>query len=99
MATATKQHRTNETVEETGAYICEAGKVQELTQGDKFPNCPVSGTATTWRHVNHTHQTGEQVTESGEYQDADGQKITLEAGSTFPACPKTGQSTAWHHVS
>ncbi|GGA12281.1 hypothetical protein GCM10008018_66710 [Paenibacillus marchantiophytorum] len=99
MKTATDLHRTNEKVEETGTYICAAGKALQLSHGDVFPYCPVSGNETTWRHANHQHQTGDKVTEAGQYQDADGQTIDLQIGETFPSCPKTGQPTAWHHAS
>ncbi|NIK78973.1 hypothetical protein FHS15_004119 [Paenibacillus castaneae] len=91
-------HQTNETVPETGKYICAVGEKKELQEGDKFPACPVSHKPTTWRHADHEHKTGDKVTESGNYVDGDGERIELKHGDTFPACPKTGNSTSWKHA-
>ncbi|OXS75765.1 hypothetical protein [Domibacillus enclensis] len=91
-------HHTNETVRETGTYICAAGKRAELTKGDTFPVCPKSNEPTTWRHADHVHHTGDQVTEADTYIDEDGDQVELAPGDTFPSCPKSGESTNWKHA-
>ncbi|WP_108670309.1 YjzC family protein [Peribacillus acanthi] len=91
-------HKTNETVKESGSYICAEGEKREFQQGDTFPVCPVTGHDTTWRHGNHTHKTGEEVTESGGYVDKDGENIELTKGDTFPDCSNSGQPTEWKHA-
>lgn len=97
MQTKTDLHHTNETVPESGKYICAAGETKQFQEGDKFPVCPVTNVSTTWRHANHEHKTGDKVTEAGHYTDKDGQRIELKHGDTFPACPKSGKDTAWKH--
>ncbi|BBH20762.1 hypothetical protein Back11_21070 [Paenibacillus baekrokdamisoli] len=90
-------HRTNETVHETGNYVCAAGITKSFNEGDAFPVCPKSKQETTWRHVEHEHHTGEKVTEFGSYVDKDGEHMELLEGDTFPDCPKSGQPTMWKH--
>jgi hypothetical protein len=41
-------HRTGETVMESGSYISQSGKVKDLKAGEPFPVCPDSGRVTTW---------------------------------------------------
>ncbi|MBM7648643.1 hypothetical protein JOC78_001589 [Bacillus ectoiniformans] len=94
----THLHHTNDTVKESGKYICAAGEARELQQGDTFPECPVSHEPTTWKHADHEHQSGEDVTETGTYVDRDGEKVELKLGDTFPNCPNTGQPTGWKHA-
>ncbi|WP_168118955.1 hypothetical protein [Paenibacillus sp. HB172176] len=99
MNTDTKDlHNTNETVEETGNYICAAGESRTLQSGQPFPECPRTYEPTTWRHAEHLHPTGDKVTEAGQYVDEDGQEMSFGIGQVFPDCPKTGQDTLWKHV-
>jgi hypothetical protein len=44
-------HRTGETVMESGSYISQSGKVKNLKAGELFPACPDSGRETTWGHA------------------------------------------------
>lgn len=93
------EHATDEVVEESGAYTCEAGITKRLNKGDKFPSCPESEVATYWKHAEgHHHNSGEPVTESGTYIDEDGDEMELEEGATFPNCPKAGTPTQWRHA-
>jgi hypothetical protein len=98
LKTTTDLHQTNETVPETGKYICAEGETKELQKGEAFPVCPKTNQSTTWRHANHEHKTGDKVTESGHYVDTDGEHIDLKQGDVFPNCPKSGQPTAWKHA-
>jgi uncharacterized cupin superfamily protein len=98
MKTTTELHHSNEEVMETGRYVCAAGETKEFKQGDKFPMCPRTGEATTWRHADHKHKSGDNVTESGTYQDADGERIELNRGDVFPNCPRSGNPTSWQHA-
>jgi hypothetical protein len=41
-------HRTGETVLESGSYISQSGKIKDLKAGEPFPACPDSGRETTW---------------------------------------------------
>jgi hypothetical protein len=41
-------HRTGETVIETGSYLSQSGKIIDLKAGEPFPVCPDSGRETTW---------------------------------------------------
>jgi hypothetical protein len=93
------EHSTDEVVQETGTYTCEAGITKTLYKGDKFPSCPESETITSWKHAeSHHHISGEEVNESGKYIDEDGDEIELEAGTNFPNCPKSGNPTKWNHA-
>ncbi|WP_282940886.1 hypothetical protein [Paenibacillus sp. RC67] len=91
-------HQTNESVAETGKYVCASGETRTLEKGDQFPNCPVTNKTTTWRHADHQHRTGDKVTEAGSYTDNDGQRIELKQGDVFPNCPKSHQPTTWKHA-
>jgi len=91
-------HKTNETVAESGKYVCATGETREFQKGDQFPVCPKTNEPTTWRHMDHEHKTGDKVTEAGEYIDKDGQKLSLSVEDIFPDCPKTGQATIWKHA-
>ncbi|GHH98852.1 hypothetical protein [Neobacillus kokaensis] len=97
MANFSDLHLTGETVIESGQYIDSGGTKKELRQGATFPNCPVTGKATTWTHASHTHLTGETVLESGNYIDKHGEHVVLQQGDKFPNCPKTGESITWTH--
>jgi hypothetical protein len=90
-------HQTGEAVIEAGVYFSEAGKKQEFTKGAMFPDCPLSGKSTVWRHANHQHKTGETVMESSHYYCRDGQHLDLNKGDIFPVCPNTGEETVWKH--
>lgn len=93
------EHATDEVVEETGAYTCEAGITKRLNKGDKFPSCPESEVVTYWKHAEgHHHNSGEPVTEAGRYIDEDGDELDLAEGSTFPNCPKADTPTQWRHA-
>ncbi|SFA80678.1 MULTISPECIES: hypothetical protein [unclassified Bacillus (in: firmicutes)] len=98
METTHDLHKTNDTVSETGTYICAAGERKDLQKGEQFPVCPNTHQPTTWRHADHEHKSGEQVTESGGYQDKDGEHVELKQGEVFPNCPNTGQPTTWKHA-
>ncbi|WP_046175573.1 hypothetical protein [Domibacillus indicus] len=98
MNTARDLHYTDEMVEETGTYICEAGKRADLEKGEQFPVCPTKNQPTTWRHADHVHNTGDQVTEAGTYIDTNGGRIDLAPGDTFPSCLQSGKSTQWKHM-
>lgn len=98
MNTTKDVHHTDEPVQETGTYICAAGKREELQKGEQFPVCPNTNKPTTWRHADHVHNTGDRVTEAGAYADEDGDELELSPGDTFPSCPKSGQSTTWKHA-
>jgi hypothetical protein len=98
MNTTKDLHQTNETVAETGKYICAAGESKEFQKGEAFPVCPKTNQPTTWRHADHQHKTGDKVTEAGQYIDKDGQQVNLNAGDVFPDCPKSGQETTWKHA-
>jgi hypothetical protein len=41
-------HRTGETVLESGSYISQSVNVKDLKAGEPFPACPDSGIETTW---------------------------------------------------
>jgi hypothetical protein len=98
MSTTKDLHQTNETVLETGKYICAAGEKKEFQKGEQFPVCPVTNETTTWRHADHIHKSGAQVTESDHYVDEDGDEADLKQGDEFPNCPKSGQPTTWKHA-
>jgi hypothetical protein len=44
-------HRTGETVMESGSYLSQSGKVKDLKAGEPFPACPDSGRETSWGHA------------------------------------------------
>lgn len=44
-------HRTGETVMESGSYLSQPGRVKVLKAGETFPPCPDSGRKTTWEHA------------------------------------------------
>jgi hypothetical protein len=48
MADRASQFKTGENVQDAGRYACAAGEKRDFNKGDAFPNCPVSGKATTW---------------------------------------------------
>lgn len=98
MNTTKDLHQTNDTVLESGSYICAEGTTKELQKGELFPVCPKTNEPTTWRHADHEHKTGEKVTETGHYVDKDGEHLDFKQGDSFPDCPKTGKPTTWKHA-
>ncbi|OAH59613.1 MULTISPECIES: hypothetical protein [Bacillaceae] len=81
----TEMYHTNDTVKETGKYICTSEAVKELQKGDAFPHCPKTNELTTWRHVDHEQKTRE----SDPYIDENDIEADLKSGLTFPTPNKS----------
>jgi hypothetical protein len=47
-----REYRTGQGVPKTGAYICQSGKKASIKKGENFPECPISGQDTYWKHEN-----------------------------------------------
>jgi len=93
------EHQTDDVVKETGDYTCEEGITKKLYKEDKFPSCPQTEMATSWKHgEGHTHKTGEIVPESGKYIDTNGHEMPLVKGDVFLTSPKTGEEIEWRHA-
>ncbi|MEN2767411.1 hypothetical protein [Ornithinibacillus xuwenensis] len=47
-----REYRTGQGVPKAGAYICQSGKKASMNKGENFPECPISGQDTYWKHEN-----------------------------------------------
>jgi hypothetical protein len=45
------EHKTGDTIEESGHYFCTAGQHLDLIKGELFPVCPNTGEVTIWQHA------------------------------------------------
>ncbi|WP_176481867.1 hypothetical protein [Paucisalibacillus globulus] len=49
-----REYRTGQGVPVSGSYICQSGEKSSLNKNDTFPQCPISGQDTYWKHQNET---------------------------------------------